>query len=266
VDEHTSPFAKVNQQWLERLVGVQEASRTPHFMFLRSDENRVVRVSMNPGDVVIKLYRPGWRTVASLREQHEFLNELHAAGAAVVRPVTLGHHDGIDFAVFSPIDGEDRTVAQYSFAELECAGRLLGQLHAVGRRHEAKRVRVCKPDTTGEKALAYLVERGVIPSSLRRDVICAARTILARIAGLTKDHPMQRIHGDAGPWNIRWSDGGPVFLDFDDMAQGLVIQDLALFCNDITQAHQGPEGEARLRVFLDGYSAFCALPAETRSL
>jgi Ser/Thr protein kinase RdoA (MazF antagonist) len=247
------------------LVAAAEPDRTHRFVFLRSDENRVVRVSTNHAeDIVIKLYRRGRRSVACLQEQHEFLHELRAAGVAVVRPLSLGNHDGIDYAIFSPIDGEDRAVAQYSLAELQRAGRLLGELHAVGRLHQAKHVHVSKPDILAERALAYLLEREVIPRSLRPDFMWAARTILARIAVLSKDAPLQRIHGDAGPWNIRWSADGPVLLDFDDMAQGLAIQDLALFCNDITQSND--ESEAKLRAFLDGYCWRCALPAETRSL
>jgi len=264
--ESPSLFSNVTDTWLGRLFTRHGWDPARPFEFKRSDENRVIwlRGEKDSQAVVIKLFRPQRRTLTELREQHAFLNRLHAADVPVIRPIhpdvrhAIRSYDGIRYMEFHPVEGSEVSGKQYSSEDLRHTGRLLAELHRIGR-PAVGNVGVRSPVSLGEATLEYLSARQIIPESLRGNVERAARSLFAKLRRLTAGTATQRIHGDFGPWNIRWNQNGPVYLDFDDMSQGLAIQDIALFCNDL-------EDDRSVQTFLEGYAEREALPRETFNL
>jgi Ser/Thr protein kinase RdoA (MazF antagonist) len=262
-----SPFAGITAAWLVRLLESDLQRPPAAFSFLRSHENRVVAIAATSNDpaLVLKLYRPGVRTAAEIQEEHAFLQELDAAGVPVVPPLslagdgTVGFHDGIHYALFPAISGIDRSGAEYGAAELRHAGALLADIHRVGRQQTLRCLRSRAPVALAEGCATYLLNSGVVPAHLRAALSNAADALSARLAGLEHECSQQRIHGDFGPWNVRWSSAGPTVLDFDDIGPGLPVQDVALFCNDLLLADGGLD-EFRMRCFLDGYGGRGNLP------
>ena len=266
-----SPFAGIDREWLAALLAKHGWKGLECFSFHRSDENRVVSAASPDAKpaLVVKLYRPGAWLFDALREEHEFLHELSAAGLPVVPPIDLGGHtvesrDGIFYALFPWIDGVERTGAEYTPSESQTVGELIAAMHLVGRLRPARHRRERSPLELAEGAVDYLLSSGVVQSDLRSDFVAAARAFIARLEALTRGCHRQRIHGDCGPWNVRWGREGPTVLDFDDMGPGLAIQDVALFCNDLA-AGSAIEDEARVRSFLGGYCRRGELAAAVRS-
>jgi Ser/Thr protein kinase RdoA (MazF antagonist) len=105
---------------------------------LNSYENRVYQVGMEQGaPLIVKFYRPGRWSDASIHEEHGFALELAAAEVPVVPPLvsdgrTLFEYEGFRFALFERRGG--RWPELGSATEREWMGRFLGRIHMVGRR------------------------------------------------------------------------------------------------------------------------------------
>jgi len=230
---------------------------------LNSYENRVFRMGLDDGGrVVAKFYRPKRWSDAQILEEHAFTQELADADLPVVAPfirdgTTLFEHAGFHFAVY-PVQGgrppdfeQDDTLVRM--------GRLLGRIHAVGRRATFKFRPALDIASFGEASRDTLA--GWLPPDLEPawDSVVAhaleqvrhCYTRAGRIATL-------RLHGDCHAGNVLWTDDGPHFVDFDDCRTGPAIQDLWMLLSGEREQQQ----EQMLAV-LEGYEDFMEFdPAE----
>ncbi len=231
------------QQVLDALdaVGLRGDGR---ILQLNSYENRVFQVFLEDGRAVIaKFYRPGRWSDAQILEEHAFALELAAAEVPVVPPLVLAAaDDGVALA------GEPPTLAlrgahRWSVAA-RCAGRepeledpqtlhrigrFIGRLHAVGRRRPFAHRHRLDARTDGRRALALLLERGLVPADQRPAWQQACEQALDAVeAAFDAVRPLAtlRLHGDCHLGNVLWRDGAPHVVDLDDAMQGPAVQDL----------------------------------------
>ncbi|HEY3098381.1 MAG TPA: serine/threonine protein kinase [Methylomirabilota bacterium] len=233
---------------------------------LRAFENRVYEVELeDERRVVVKFYRPGRWSRATIDDEHRFLLDLVAAEVPAVAPMDLGtgatlnEIDGILYAAFPKVRG--RTLDELDAENRRRIGRTIGRMHAVG----AARPSVHRPRLTIERyirePLEVLLSGDFIPGSLApryRDIVLAiAETVEAPMAAA----PAQRIHGDLHWGNILWAKDGPILVDFDDCAMGPPVQDLWLLA-------RGDDEEARKmrEDLLEGYELFREFDRSTLAL
>lgn len=243
---------------------------------LNSFENRVYEVELTDRSrVVAKFYRPGRWSEAQILEEHRFLDELAADEIPVctMRPFpgggTLRRIDSIWYCLADRSGG--RAPDELNAALARRLGMLVGRLHNVGARQEARhRIRL-EPEVYVRRELEWLATQDVVPLSLRRRYLAAAHEVADLAAKRLAGVPAHRIHADLHLGNLllreeRSADGEgwtPVLrlLDFDDMAVGPAVQDLWL-------ALPGRDPETlRLREqFLAGYEQFRAFDRATLAL
>ncbi|MBL7714604.1 MAG: serine/threonine protein kinase [Bdellovibrionales bacterium] len=233
---------------------------------LNSFENRVYEVELEDHDgnrqtLVAKFYRPGRWNREQIDEEHQFLKDLVATdlpAIAALGPVT--DVDGIACAVFPKVGG--RAPEELNDDQLIQVGRLLARIHGVGKTRQAKhRIRL-DPKTYGTDDLKYLLESGRIPAELRSRYEDLCREMISTFEPWFSVAGYQRIHGDCHLQNllaqaqVTQAAASPatrhlnalkspfVFLDFDDMVQGPVVQDLWLLL----------PGRGRRRQFSDEFA------------
>lgn len=204
-------------------------------MELHSLENRVLGFGRGTaGALVVKLYRPGSWDRFAIEEEHAFASELRRGGVAVAQPLalasgsTIGRCDGVWYAAFDWIEGDDRTNQTLDAAEIVGLGRLAGELHRVGQVRLARHRRSLRPGDQCRGGASFLIEGNRVPSALADELGRQSRAILGALE-VTAHEPVLRLHGDLGLWNMRWRGRhGPTLIDFDDFGNGPVAQDLAL--------------------------------------
>ncbi len=230
---------------------------------LNSLENRVYDVEVSrlqlpegpfsPDSVVVKFYRPGRWSEATLREEHRFLRELLEFELPVVAPLekngeTLFRHteSGLFYTVFPKVRG--RLKDELTGSEAQQIGRLIARLHNIGAMDRfAARPRLLA-DAWLLGNLAELEASQLVPASL----VTHYATLVRQLHGMVAPHlaalPTQRIHGDFHRGNILWTQEGPWITDLDDCVQGPREQDLWLLFSG------RDEWSLEMRAkFLDGY-------------
>lgn len=219
--------------------------------------NRVYEVQDESGGrLIVKFYRPGRWSLEALQDEHEFVAECAAEEIPVIAPLelpgggTLAEVEGIYFALFPKRQG--RSLEINEDAEWSRVGRLVGRVHAVGRRAAASaRTRLHPAGFMGEH-LRQLQEGGFIPPRLRSEFAGVTGRILDLIAPLFEGVEFQRIHGDCHKGNLLFRpDEGLVMIDFDDMMMGPAVQDLWLLLPDRTD-----RCARELELLLQGYEQF----------
>jgi Ser/Thr protein kinase RdoA (MazF antagonist) len=224
---------------------------------LNSYENRVYQVGIEDGPpLVVKFYRPGRWTDASIHEEHAFALELAGAEVPVVPPivregVSLFEREGFRFAVFERRGG--RWPELGTTTEREWMGRFLGRIHMVGRRQRfAHRERI-EVERMGEASRDYLLNEGWLPEHLEAAYDSLTNDLIERVHSAFEAASAARIrlHGDCHRGNVLWTDDGPHFVDLDDCATGPAIQDLWMLLSG-TRA----EMSEQLAQILEGYSQF----------
>jgi Ser/Thr protein kinase RdoA (MazF antagonist) len=223
---------------------------------LRAFENRVYEVELeDERRLVVKFYRPGRWSRATIEDEHRFLADLAAAEVPAVAPLDLGNGrtlneiDGIFYAAFPKIRG--RTLDELDAENRRRIGRTIGRLHAVGAARPAPNRPRLDVRRYVHEPLDILMAGDFIPGSLApryRDVaLQIARTVEAPLAAA----PAQRIHGDLHWGNILWAADGPVLVDFDDCLMGPPVQDIWLL-------GRGNDEEARKmrEDLIEGYELF----------
>lgn len=225
---------------------------------LNSYENRVYQVGMDgTSPVIVKFYRPGRWTDAAIREEHQFVDALHAQEIPVVPAMriendTLQVHEGYRFAVFPRQGGRAPELDRDE--TLEQMGRLMGRIHAVGADSSYQHRPALDVTTFGDEPRAWLLAHDFIPpdllaswQSVTAQAIESVRHCYERAGTLR----YLRLHGDCHGGNVLWTDDGPHFVDFDDSRSGPAIQDLWMLLSGERQ-----ERGSQLATLLAGYEDF----------
>lgn len=224
---------------------------------LNSYINRVYDVPLEGREPVIaKFYRPGRWTRKALQEEHRFLLELAAAEIPVIAPIaapsgeTLHEVDGAYFALFPKKGG--RICDEPSAEQWEQLGRLLARVHVVGSQSPAQHRIVMTPGESARDQLAYILDSGMVAAACSGEYEEAAWETLESIAPLFDEAGLIRIHGDCHRQNIIHRPGESFYIiDFDDMAQGVAVQDVWMLLPG-----RVVDARAELAAFLQGYETF----------
>lgn len=234
---------------------------------LNSLENRVYDIELEDDRrIIAKFYRPGRWSRAALQDEHTFLAELTAAEVPVAAPLPLSDGttlatlpSGILFALFPKVVG--RQEHEPSDQQLLQVGRLLARLHNVGSEHAASHRPLLTPLTYAQPALQTLLQSELLPPELRPSYEHAARTLIEHCEPLFAGVPMQRLHGDCHLGNLVWKQDLPVFLDFDDLLMGPVVQDLWMVIRG-----RDPEAQQQRALILEGYEQLRSFDRRTLAL
>jgi Ser/Thr protein kinase RdoA (MazF antagonist) len=231
---------------------------------LRAFENRVYEVELDDDRrLVVKFYRPGRWSRATILDEHAFLADLVEAELPVVAPMDLGNGTtlseigGIFYAAFPKVRG--RTLDEADDERLRRIGRLIGRMHAVGATRDAPH----RPRLTVERYVHEPLEvlGGVMQTALAGRYRDVARRIADTAAPRLAAARTQRIHGDLHWGNALWGSDGPILVDFDDMLVGPPVQDLWLLARGNAEEMR----KARDQI-IEGYELFREFDRTTLAL
>src|SRR5512138_621 len=233
---------------------------------LRAFENRVYEVELeDERRLVVKFYRPGRWSRATIEDEHRFLADLVAAEIPAVAPMDLGtgttlnEIDGILYAAFPKVRG--RTLDELDAENRRRIGRTIGRMHAVGAARPAPHRPKITIDRYIREPLDVLLSGDFIPGSLAPRYRDVALAIAGRAEAAMAAAPTQRIHGDLHWGNILWAKDGPILVDFDDCAMGPPIQDLWLLARGDSEEARGMRED-----LLEGYELFREFDRSTLAL
>jgi Ser/Thr protein kinase RdoA (MazF antagonist) len=226
---------------------------TGRFYALHALENRVYDIEMEEGPhIIIKFYRPGRWSHATIQAEHDFLKALEESEVPVVCPLTddnarsIFEISGVMYAIFPKRPG--RLEPELTKEQLTRLGRFLARLHNVGAAVKAAPRLRLDPQTYGREPLKFLMEGRFVPLEL------ASRfaTIVTQICNAVIPHfssvPYILLHGDCHSGNILWNRDDPYFIDFDDMLYAPAVQDIWMLtgADDVY-------GKEQRRILLEGY-------------
>mgnify|MGYP000889774995 CR=1 FL=1 len=252
------------------LDAVEEAAEvrlTGLILPLPSYINRVYELQAEGNErLIAKFYRPGRWPLAALQEEHDFVADCAAADIPVVAPRelpgggTLAEVEGLYFALFPKRHGRPlEIVAEEDWRRV---GRLVGRVHAVGRRADAPARTRLHPETVRSEHVGRLREGGFITPRLRGEFDAVTGRILDRIIPLFEGLDEHRIHGDCHGGNLLdRPDEGLAIIDFDDMMRGPAIQDLWLLLPD-----RADRCGRELSLLVEGYEQFLEFDDRTLRL
>lgn len=246
---------------------------------LNSYENRVFQVMLEDGRAVVaKFYRPGRWSDAQILQEHDFCLELAAAEVPVMAPLPLelslerarpGQSSRLEGAQQTLLHWSDGThahrvsVSAYlggrdphveSDADWVRLGRLMGRVHAVGRKRRFEH-RLKLQGSLAQAAIDTLLALDVVDLSLRSRWEAVARDAASAVARAFEQGPQLqtiRLHGDAHRGNLLERDGALHLVDLDDAAQGPAVQDLWLFLD----GQDSRSAQHQLHLLLSGYEEF----------
>ena len=239
---------------------------TGRFYTLHALENRVYDIEMEEGPhLVIKFYRPGRWSRATIQAEHNFLKALDNSEIPVVCPLTddsgqsIFEITGVMFAIFPKRPG--RLEPELSKEQLTRLGRFLARLHNVGAAvKDAPRLRL-DSESYGREPLKFLEHGHFVPMELASrfqtiaSEICAA--ITPRLAGVN----YILLHGDCHSGNILWNRDDPYFIDFDDMLYAPPVQDIWMLTGGDDEY-----GKDRRRILLEAYEQIRGFDVTTLQL
>jgi Ser/Thr protein kinase RdoA (MazF antagonist) len=224
---------------------------------LNSYENRVYQIGAGERQLVLKFYRPARWSDAQIGEEHRFTHELAAAELPVAAPLsvageTLLRYREFRFAAFPWMRGRAPELDAPEARQM--LGRTLARLHQIG----ATRAFAVRPrigvQRLGWEARAQLLASELLPEALRERYSSVSGALLERVsaafaaAATTREI---RLHGDCHLGNLLWNEHGPVFVDLDDCAMGVRVQDLWMMLAGPPAEQQRQWGE-----LLEGYGQF----------
>jgi Ser/Thr protein kinase RdoA (MazF antagonist) len=237
---------------------------------LNSYENRVYQIGIEDSTPLIaKFYRPERWTEAQIREEHQALLRLKAAGVPVVAPMVFNgdsvlRHKNMIFCV-SP-----RLVGQHPEADnldqLYQLGELIGQLHHTMSVPFVERINVSPLTHIETAANQILMGNGLtkkhqLPEKLKpvyKQQIAKLRDMSQTAIGTYWPASLRPIHGDSHRSNLMLHNDQFHLLDFDDCQNGVAVQDLWLH---ITQTENPRQ---QLSEMIEGYETY--LPFDIREL
>lgn len=237
--QKTEYFYKLSPEEILNSIDDLGLKTTGRCLTLNSMENRVYEIEVyNEHDdgthfVIAKFYRPGRWSFDQILEEHQFLFELENNDIPVVPPLRFNDKSlftsksEIFFSLFPKKGGR----APYDLKEEELIqlGRFIGRIHQVGSQYKFKHRLTLTPEAYLKDNQKYLLENNIIPEQFQEAFDSIFNQLFTLIEPLFKNIKEQRIHGDNHWGNILWrEDHGPHFIDFDDVINGPIIQDLWL--------------------------------------
>jgi Ser/Thr protein kinase RdoA (MazF antagonist) len=226
---------------------------TGRFYALHALENRVYDIEMEEGPhVVIKFYRPGRWSRATIQAEHDFLKALEESEIPVVCPLTDGQGQSIFetsnvmFTIFPKRPG--RLEPEPTAEQLTRLGRFMARLHNVGATVKgAPRLRL-DPQTYGRDPLKFLKEGNFVPLELASRFATIVTQICDTITPRFEGVNYVLLHGDCHSGNILWNRDDPYFIDFDDMLYAPPVQDIWMLTGG-----DDDHGRERRRILLEAY-------------
>jgi Ser/Thr protein kinase RdoA (MazF antagonist) len=224
---------------------------------LNSYENRVYQLGAGERQLVLKFYRPARWSDAQIAEEHQFTAQLAAAELPVAAPLqiaaqTLLRYREFRFAAFPWMRG--RAPELDAPGAREILGRTLARVHQIGAMQPfAVRPRI-GVERLGWQARAQVLASELLPAALRERYSSVSGALLERVvaafaaAAGTREI---RVHGDCHLGNLLWNEHGPVFVDLDDCAMAVRVQDLWMML-----AGPPAEQQRQWQELLEGYGQF----------
>jgi len=256
----TVPFATLSPDTVIEAIEAAGFLCDGRVLALGSYENRVYQVGIEDGEpLVVKFYRPGRWTDASILEEHGFALELAAAEIPVVAPLRVGPsaqtlllHAGFRYTLYPRRGGQWPELGTPD--DRKWIGRFLGRIHLVGAAGRFEHRPRLSVQAMGRESAAYLLDSGRVADYIahRYDQVTGELLDLAE-ACFEAHGPLRqlRIHGDCHRNNVLWTDAGPHFVDLDDCMTGPAIQDLWMLV-----AGSSAEMRSQLADILEGYEQF----------
>ncbi len=226
---------------------------TGRFYALHALENRVYDIEMEEGPhVIVKFYRPGRWSRATIQAEHDFLKALEENEIPVVAPLadaegrSIFEITGVMFALFPKRPG--RLEPELSREQLTRLGRFLARLHNVGAAvKSAPRLRL-DPQTYGREPLKFLRDGEFVPFELAARFAAIVGQICDAIAPQFAAARYVLLHGDCHSGNILWNRDDPYFIDFDDMLYAPPVQDIWMLTGG-----DDDYGKKRREILLEAY-------------
>jgi Ser/Thr protein kinase RdoA (MazF antagonist) len=224
---------------------------------LNSYENRVYQLGAGEQLVVLKFYRPQRWSDAQIAEEHDFTAELAEAELPVAAPLsfdgqTLLKYRGYRVAAFPWMRGRAPELDAPEARQI--LGRTVARLHQVGaRRRFTVRERI-GVQRLGWEARARVLASPLLPEALHERYSSVSGALLERVTAAfsaAADTREIRLHGDCHLGNLLWNERGPVFVDLDDCAMGVRVQDLWMML-----AGSPAEQQRQWQELLEGYQQF----------
>lgn len=242
---------------------------TGRCLALNSLENRVYEIEIENDDaktaserfVIAKFYRPGRWSREQILEEHQFLFDLQEAEIPVIAPLKFSGESLFEtepqklfYCLYPKRGGRNPDELKDSMAR--DLGRLLGRMHMVGRKRPFNHRVKLNPDTYGNQNLESLLAMNVIPESFKQGYEVLAKQFINQITPHFQNIPTQRVHGDCHWGNILYTETeGFFFIDFDDVVQGPVVQDLWLMIPGRDQ-----EAQRLKEMFMESYALWSDFP------
>ncbi len=228
---------------------------------LNSYENRVVEIELENSDpIVVKFYRPGRWSKATIQDEHDFLTELAKEGIPVVQPMKYNGEDsiyesqGIYITAFPKSFG--RLPDEFIKDDLKKIGRRLAQIHNVGARKQATHRLTLNTDQFGDQSIRALEDW--IAAGVRNRYLDAVEVLLDRVDDALSGIEFIRIHGDCHRGNLLNNGEEFFFVDFDDFVNGPVAQDFWILLSGAEQSEKD--------LFYEGYSDLREIPQSVEDL
>jgi len=224
---------------------------------LNSYINRVFELETEEGQgLVIKFYRPGRWSRATIEEADQFIRELQDQEIPVVAPLTLSNnqalasHENTLFSIFPRMGG--RFLDEFSDEQWLEIGRLLGRMHRVGAAGEAPNRDTLHPLSTTADQVEFLTRGDFMPSHQQENFRAIGNQLIELITPLFADMESIRLHGDCHFANlIHRPDESFFLIDFDDMVNGPPVQDVWMLFPSYRR-----ESLPEIELFLEGYETF----------
>jgi Ser/Thr protein kinase RdoA (MazF antagonist) len=224
---------------------------------LNSYENRVYQLGAGEGQLVLKFYRPARWSDAQIGEEHEFTRELAASELPVAAPLVIGgqtlcRYAGFRFAAFPWMRGRAPELDASDARQI--LGRTIARLHQVGATRPFRSRPRIGVQRLGWEARTQVLESELLPSALRERYSSVSGALLERVSAAFDNASATRairLHGDCHLGNLLWNERGPAFVDLDDCATGVRVQDLWMML-----AGPPAEQQRQWQELLEGYSQF----------
>ncbi len=201
---------------------------------LNSLENRVYEVELDDRSrVVVKFYRPGRWSRATILDEHRALIALADSEIAVVAPKPFADGatlhttaEGIHFTLFPRRGG--RAPDDLTADDFEQMGRLIARIHNVTAALGLNARPQLSPATYGSQALATILEKATLAPGVRGRYSDAVNRLVQVATPRFAEASQLPVHADFHRGNVLRTPQGWLVLDFDDMAHGPAVQDFWL--------------------------------------